>query len=434
MGRKIDKTHDPALVSWVESANGHPDFPVQNLPYGIFSPPGDPRPRAGTAIGDYILDLAAIASLFPGETEAALLEPTLNGLLGLPVRHRETLRHQLSDLLSNPIHRGGLSSHLHRASDSVIHLPARIGDYTDFYVGIHHAMNVGRQFRPDNPLLSNYKHIPIGYHGRASSIRPSGEAVRRPWGQRKAPEDRAPIFAPSRRLDYELEIGVWIGAGNPLGSAIPIDRAGEHVAGFCLLNDWSARDIQAWEYQPLGPFLAKNFHGTISPWIITAEAMAPFYVPQPPRPPTDPRPLPYLWNDADQKSGALGVQLHVALTTALMREQACPACVLSRGPATNMYWTVAQMVAHHTSNGCNLNPGDLFGTGTISTSLEGGYGSLLEISRGGRESVTLPTGEMRAFLEDGDEVTMTARTDADGFVPIGFGPCRGMILPAPRPA
>jgi fumarylacetoacetase len=295
-------------------------------------------------------------------------------------------------------------------------------------------MNVGRQFRPDNPLLPNYKHIPIGYHGRASSIRPSGEPVRRPMGQRKAPDDDTPTFDPSRRLDYELEIGVWVGTGNSLGAPIPIGRTDEHIAGFCLLNDWSARDIQAWEYQPLGPFLAKNFHTTISPWIITAEAMSPFHVSQPSRPSTDPRPMPYLWDDADQMSGALGIELRVTLTTARMREQGCTAHVLSRGPATNMYWTVAQMIAHHTSNGCNLNPGDLLGTGTISASLEGGYGSLLEISHGGQKPVVLPNGEMRTFLEDGDEVTMTARAETDGFIAIGFGPCRGIILPASRMA
>uniref|UniRef100_UPI001576830D fumarylacetoacetase n=1 Tax=Sphingomonas bacterium TaxID=1895847 RepID=UPI001576830D len=311
-------------------------------------------------------------------------------------------------------------------------LPAAIGDYTDFYVGIHHAENVGRQFRPDAPLLPNYKWIPIGYHGRASSIRPSGVPVVRPRGQRKAPDADAPVFGPSARLDYELELGIWVGAGNPLGTPIPIAEAGEHVAGFCLLNDWSARDIQAWEYQPLGPFLAKNFHSSVSPWVVTAEALAPFRTAQPARPDGDPQPLPYLLDADDQAHGALALTLEVTLTTTRMRAEGAAPHRLSRGPATNMYWTVAQIVTHHASGGCNLQPGDLIGTGTISAASDDGFGSLLEISRGGSRPVTLAGGETRGFLEDGDEVVMTARAEAPGYVPIGFGECRARVLPSPR--
>ncbi|MDB5435505.1 MAG: fahA, partial [Phenylobacterium sp.] len=291
------------------------------------------------------------------------------------------------------------------------------------------ANNVGRQFRPDNPLLPNYKHVPIGYHGRASSVRPSGVPVVRPNGQTKAADAQAPSFGPSRRLDYELELGIWVGAGNSLGESIPIARAEEHIAGFCLLNDWSARDVQAWEYQPLGPFLAKNFQTTVSPWVITPEALAPFRIPQPRRPPGDPRPLDYLWNAADQARGAYAIQLEVGLLSARMREGGLPPHRLSRGPASNMYWTVAQILTHHASNGCNLSSGDLLGTGTISAPDPTGFGSLLEITRGGAEPVSLPNGETRAFLEDGDEVILSAAAHAQGRVSIGFGACRAQILP-----
>jgi fumarylacetoacetase len=312
-----------------------------------------------------------------------------------------------------------------------MHLPAAIGDYTDFYVGIHHATNVGALFRPDNPLLPNYKFVPIGYHGRASSIRPSGAPVVRPNGQRKGPDEDAPSFGPSRRLDYELELGIWIGAGNELGRPISIAEANRHIAGYCLLNDWSSRDVQAWEYQPLGPFLAKNFHTTISPWIVTAEALAPFRIAQPPRAEGDPAPLPYLYDEADQRSGAFALELEVRLSSAKMREQGLPPLVLGRGSATAMYWTMAQIVAHHASNGCNLQPGDLIGTGTLSGPDEGSLGSLLELSRGGKQPIALPTGETRTFLEDGDEVTLSATARADRRTTIGFGACSAVISPAP---
>ncbi|HUD30646.1 MAG TPA: fumarylacetoacetase [Novosphingobium sp.] len=426
---KIDETHDPALACWVEGAQGHPDFPVQNLPYGVFSPDRETR-RVGAAIGDSILDLAAIAEFLPLEVREALGGTTLNALLALPAPDRLALRKALSAMLCDPDCAPALRPHLHAASQCTLHLPNAIGDYTDFYVGIHHATNIGRLFRPDTPLLPNYKYVPIGYHGRASSVRPSGIAVRRPTGQRKPPEAEAPIVAPTARLDYELELGVWIGRGNALGDAIPIDRAAEHIAGFCLLNDWSARDFQAWEYVPLGPFLAKSFQSTISPWVVTAEAMAPFRIAQPARPEGDPAPLPYLSDQADQSGGALGIELEVFLSTAKMREAGEAPHRLSVGPASNMYWTVQQIVTHHASNGCNLNPGDLLGTGTISTPTPEGFGSLMELSGNGKTRIALPNGEERSFLEDGDEVLLRGVARAEGYAAIGFGECRAVVLPA----
>jgi fumarylacetoacetase len=431
MNHTLDETHDPSRSSWVEGADGHADFPIQNLPYGVFSPLDGDR-RAGVAIGEQILDLkaAAVLRLLPPAAAEVLGDTTLNRLMALPATDRTELRRRLSALLSETGHRRAIEPLLHSARDCVLRLPAAIGDYTDFYVGIHHANNVGRQFRPDNPLLPNYKHVPIGYHGRASSVRPSGVPVVRPKGQTKAADAPDPTFGATGRLDYELELGVWIGAGNALGDPIAIARAEDHVAGFCLLNDWSARDMQAWEYQPLGPFLAKNFQTTVSPWVITPEALAPFRIAQPPRPPGDPRPLDYLWDAADQTHGAYAIELEVGLLTARMREAGQPPQRLSRGPASNMYWTVAQIVTHHASNGCNLNPGDLLGTGTISAPSADGYGSLLEITRGGAEPLTLQNGETRSFLEDGDEVILSAVARAAGRVSIGFGPCRAQVLPA----
>ncbi len=429
----IDETHDRARKSWVESASEHRDFPIQNLPYGLFAPK-DGAPRIGTAIGDMILDLTACSAdgYFGDEAKRVLAEPGLNSLLALPVAARRALRARISALLCDTEERTTLAEKLYRSETCALRVPASIGDYTDFYVGIHHANNVGKLFRPDNPLLPNYKYVPIGYHGRASSIRASGIPVTRPVGQRKAAEANAPVFGPSTRLDYELELGVWVGQGNELGTTIPIAAAADHIGGFCLLNDWSARDFQAWEYQPLGPFLAKNFQSTISPWIVTPEALAPFRLAQPARPEGDPAPLPYLLDERDQDKGALALALEVHLLTAKMREEASPAFRLSRGAATNMYWTVNQILAHHASNGCNLNPGDLLGTGTISAPSRDGFGSLLELTAGGKEPVRLPNGETRTFLEDGDEIILKASAEADGFVPIGFGECRAMILPAAR--
>jgi len=426
----IDETHDPKRVSWVESANGHPDFPIQNLPLGIFSP-GHHAARPGVAIGDYILDLGGAVGLLPDAVTHTLSVNTLNALMALPQGDRVAMRRQLSELLSDEAHRGIVEPLLYRADECALHLPAAIGDYTDFYVGIHHATNVGAVFRPDNPLLPNYKYVPIGYHGRASSVRISGIDVTRPNGQRKGPNDAEPSFGPSRRLDYELELGIWVGQGNQLGRPIPIGEASQHIAGYCLLNDWSARDVQAWEYQPLGPFLAKNFHTTISPWVVTAEALAPFRTAQPARAEGDPAPLPYLFDAADQRNGAYALELEVRISSEKMREQGLAPFRLSKGSSTAMYWTMAQIVTHHASGGCNLQPGDLIGTGTLSGAEPGTFGSLLEISQGGKEPVTLPTGETRTFLEDGDEVTLRAVANADGYAPIGFGSCSAVIVPAP---
>ncbi|WP_292959535.1 fumarylacetoacetase [Novosphingobium sp. UBA1939] len=429
MTAMIDETHDPARTSWVQSAQGHPDFPIQNLPFGVFSPKGqDPRP--GAAIGDSIVDLRAIAPLLPATPNGVLASPALNDLLALPAEQRRTLRQALSALLSDPRHEAAVRAHLHEADQCRLHLPARIGDYTDFYVGIHHATNIGRLFRPDTPLLPNYKWIPIGYHGRASSIRLSGDPVVRPVGQRPPLDDGRPLFEPTARMDFELELGVWIGTGNRLAAPVAIGDAHRHIAGISLLNDWSARDFQAWEYQPLGPFLSKNFQTTISPWIVTMEALEPFRVAQAARREGDPRPLPYLWDENDQANGAFAIELEVTLSSRAMRERGLAAHRLSLSDARAMYWTAAQMVAHHTVNGCNLNPGDLLGTGTLSTAEPSGFGSLMEITRGGKAPITLPGGEERSFLIDGDEIAFGGKARADGFVPIGFGPCRAEILAA----
>ncbi|WP_420607597.1 fumarylacetoacetase [Novosphingopyxis sp.] len=427
-----DSTHSPDLKSWVSSADRHADFPIQNLPLGIFSPK-DEGPRAGTAIGDKVLDLWAVAELglLPRADVVPLENPTLNAFFALPKADRMAFRQRLSELLSDEQYREKVEPLLYDAADCTMHLPARIGDYTDFYVGIHHAMNIGKQFRPDNPLLPNYKYVPIGYHGRASSIRVSGEPVTRPNGQRKAPDEDAPVRGPSRRLDYELELGVWIGPGNALGEPIAIADAPDHVAGFGLLNDWSARDLQGWEYQPLGPFLAKNFHSTVSPWVVTAEAMAPFRKAQAPRPEGDPAPLDYLSDAGDRKHGALALELDTFLLTAKMRDAGEAPHRLSQSAAEHMYWTVAQIVTHHASNGCDLRPGDLLGTGTISGPNDDSLGSLMEMSKGGKEPITLPNGETRGFLEDGDEIILKATAKADGAVPIGFGECRAVVRPAP---
>ncbi|HWF00053.1 MAG TPA: fumarylacetoacetase, partial [Caulobacteraceae bacterium] len=333
----IDETHDPARGSWVEGADGHVEFPIQNLPLGIFAPPGE-APRAGTAIGDKVLDLRALgaAGLLGAEAAEVLTGATLNALFAAPPQLRRDLRRRLSALLHDDRQRAAVEPWLHEAAACTMLLPAAIGDYTDFYVGIHHAGNVGRQFRPDNPLLANYKYVPIGYHGRASSVRPSGEPVVRPRGQTKAPDADAPQFGPTRRLDYELEIGVWVGAGNALGAPIPIAQAQDHIVGLSLLNDWSARDVQAWEYQPLGPFLAKSFHTTVSPWVVTLEALAPFRIPQPARPAGDPQPLDYLWDDADQTKGAFAIRLDASLTSERMRLAGLPPVRLSQTEARHM--------------------------------------------------------------------------------------------------
>jgi fumarylacetoacetase len=426
---RLDHTHDAELGSWVESANGHRDFPIQNLPLGAFSANGQGR-RIGVAIGDFILDLTAIGDLLDEELREDLALPVLNAWLSRGPADHSALRHRLSELLSDERYRDDVEPALIGQSEATTYLPCIVGDYTDFYVGIHHATNVGRQFRPDQPLLPNYKYVPIGYHGRASSVRVSGEPVIRPSGQRKPPEADVPTYGPSRRLDYELELGLWIGRGNRLGEPIPIGEAGEHIAGYCLLNDWSARDLQAWEYQPLGPFLAKNFLTSVSPWVVTADALLPFRVPAMVRPEGDPGPLDYLRDD-DPAPG-LGLTIEALISTERMRAAGHPPHRLSHGnAAAAMYWSAAQIVTHHSSNGCNLQPGDLIGTGTLSVDNDEGLGSLLEVSRGGKQPVTLPSGETRSFLEDGDEITLMAWCERDGAVRIGFGECVGRVVSGP---
>lgn len=424
-----DETNDRALSCWVDNAQ-RSDFPIQNLPLGIFSV-GERRRHAGVAIGDYVLDLTGIADLLDEDWRGDLSQPVLNAWLSRGPGAQHELRRRLIELLSDERYRDDVEAELIGQTEVRMHLPCVVGDYTDFYVGIHHATNVGKQFRPDNPLLPNYKYVPIGYHGRASSVRVSGEPVIRPSGQRKAPDADAPEYGPAGRLDYELELGIWVGEGNDLGSPIPIGEAADHIAGYCLLNDWSARDVQAWEYQPLGPFLAKNFLTSVSPWVVSPQALAPFRKAMPERPTGDPEPLPYLDDAADRASGGLAIQLEVILTTEAMRRQGLSPHVLSRGSAdAAMYWSAAQIVTHHTANGCNLQPGDLIGTGTLSTESAGGLGSLLEISSGGKQPVELATGEKRSFLEDGDEITLRAWCEAEGAARIGFGECVGRVVAA----
>lgn len=438
----IDPTNDPALRSWVQTANVRgADFPIQNLPFGIFRRAGTREaPRVGVAIGAAILDLAAClaAGLFDEDSEArqaatACAMPTLNELMSRGASARRALRNAISALLaeSAAVHRRQIAEHaLVLQTDAELFLPAQIGDYTDFYASVHHATNVGSMFRPDQPLLPNYKWVPIGYHGRASSIVVSGTPVRRPVGQRKGPNEDVPSVGPSRLLDYELELAAFVSTGNVLGESIPIEQANEHLFGLCLLNDWSARDIQAWEYQPLGPFLAKNFASTISPWVVTLEALEPFRQPLAPRAEGDPEPLPYLTSDADRAHGGFGITVETWLRTAQMREAREPAVRLTQGQATDLYWSMAQLLVHHASSGCNLRPGDLLGSGTISGAAKESRGCLLELTWRGAEPLTLPNGETRRFLEDGDELEITAFAEREGAARIGFGRCVGTIVPA----
>lgn len=429
------------LRSWVESANGHSDFSLANLPLGVFSRDGG-EPRGGVAIGDFIFDLSAAcdAGLFDGQAldaAKAASGSSLNGFFALGAPARKALRGALQDLLSEGSAERerlqGMGESLLQPMDRCqMQMPAKVGDYTDFYVGIHHANNVGKLFRPDNPLLPNYKYVPIGYHGRASTIDVSGTTVKRPNGQTMPPGASEPSFGPSKRLDYELELGIWVGEGNARGEAIAIGEASNHVAGFCLLNDWSARDLQAWEYQPLGPFLSKSFATSVSPWVVTPEALEPFRCAQPARPAGDPQPLPYLYDEQDQQQGALDIELEVLLLTAAMRDKGLPAQRIALSSTKNMYWTVAQMVTHHSVNGCSLQPGDLFGSGTLSGANADSLGSLLEITQGGKQALELPSGETRTFLEDGDEIILKARCRRDGQASIGFGECRGRVLAASR--
>jgi fumarylacetoacetase len=433
----LNETHDPALRSWVAAANAAGcDFPIQNLPFAVFRRRGSSEPfRGGVAIGDQVLDLAAVArsSVFGGVAAGAVAagaQDKLNALMALGAAAWSALRLALSRALrEGAVEQGALQACLVLLADVEYDVPARIGDYTDFYTSVHHATNIGRQFRPDNPLLPNYKWVPIGYHGRASSIGVSGESFHRPVGQTMPPGASEPVFGPSRRLDIELELGVFIGSGNAKGARIAMAEAEQHVFGLCLLNDWSARDLQGWEYQPLGPFLSKNFASTISPWIVTLEALAPYRVAFE-RPAGDPQPLPYLDAPANRSAGAFDVQLEVLLQTPRMRAAGEGGMTVCRTSYRHAYWTIAQMVAHHTVNGCNLQPGDLFGTGTLSGPTASEAAALIERTEGGKRPLALPAGEQRTWLEDGDTVTLRGWCERAGAARIGFGDCAGTVLPA----
>jgi fumarylacetoacetase len=429
---RINETHDPALRSWVESANSRlTDFPIQNLPFGVFRRRTDEAPRVGIAIGDQILDLArsveaALLNDLSDTLRTAACAESLNPLMALGPEEASRLRRHLIKILSADGW-GADPAVLVRMSEAELMLPVSIGDYTDFYASVFHATHVGSLFRPDNPLLPNYKHIPIAYHGRSSSIVVSGTPIDRPSGQAKGAGDLA-VFGPTARLDYEAEVGFLAGRGNVHGYPIPIEEAERHVFGLCLVNDWSARDIQAWEYQPLGPFLSKSFATTVSPWVVALEALAPFRTAAFPRPPGDPSPLPYLSSTANETSGGLDLTVEVFVRSAQMRRSSLDAVRLSRGSLREMYWTVAQMVAHQTSNGCNLRTGDLLASGTISGAGPGTEGCLLELTR--HKPVELPSGEQRTFLADGDEVIIRAFCERPGYARVGFGECGGLIRPA----
>jgi fumarylacetoacetase len=435
----VNETHDPALKSWVQSANRpDADFPIQNLPFAIFRRKGAGEAfRGGVAIGDQILDLGVAASAFAGEAAAAAkacASDSLNAFMAMGPAAWSALRLALSRALREGAPEAAkLGRCLIPQSDAEYTVPARIGDYTDFYTSVYHATNIGKQFRPDNPLLPNYKWVPIGYHGRTSSIAVSGQSFPRPVGQTMSAGTQQPEFGPCKRLDYELEIGVYVGTGNAPAQPIAIDEAESHVFGLCLLNDWSARDIQAWEYQPLGPFLSKNFATTISPWIVTLEALAPYRMPFT-RPEGDPQPLPYLESADTRECGAIDVQLEVWLETERMREAARPAMRLTHTSYRHAYWTIGQMVAHHTVNGCNLRPGDLFGSGTLSGPTPDQAGALIELTAGGRQPVSLADGDTRTFLQDGDAIIMRGWCEKPGAARIGFGEVIGTVLPAGPPA
>ena len=437
MSTLTNETHDPALRSWVASANlAGTDFPIQNLPFAAFRRRGSAEAfRGGVAIGDQILDLAAAShgGVFEGVAQQALQaasQDSLNTLMALGQPAWSALRLALSRALreGSPA-QAALQACLVPQAEAEYGLPARIGDYTDFYTSVYHATNIGKQFRPDSPLLPNYKWVPIGYHGRVSSIAVSGQRFHRPKGQLKAPDTEAPVLGACKRLDIELELGIFIGSGNASGDSIAITQAEDHVFGLCLLNDWSARDIQSWEYQPLGPFLAKNFATTISPWIVTLEALAPYRTAFT-RPEGDPQPLPYLDSAHNRAAGSIDIQLEVLLQTPRLREAGQAGASICRTSYRHAYWTIAQMVTHHTVNGCNLQPGDLLGSGTLSGPTLDQAGALLELTAGGKQPLALPGGEQRTFLEDGDAVTLRGWCEKPGTARIGFGECVGTVLPA----
>jgi fumarylacetoacetase len=429
---------DPSRKSWVESAAGATDFPIQNLPFGVFSTDGEAESgRVGVAIGDQILDVTAALDedLIAEEGRIAAHgcdSPRLNELMSLDRRTVSGLRRAIADLLDASTDTGRRAAKraakiLVAQRSAVMHLPADVGDYTDFYASIDHATNVGSMFRPNNPLLPNYKYVPIGYHGRASSIVPSGTFIRRPEGQTREDPAKPPVFGPSKRLDYELEVGVFIGRGNPLGHPIAIEDAEDRIFGLCIVNDWSARDIQSWEYQPLGPFLAKSFATSVSPWVVTMDALEPFRAPATTRAGDDPQPLDYLSSAENRQRGGIDITLEVLIQTARMTRHGQAPMRVSLGNLKSMYWTLAQLVTHHASNGCNLRPGDLLASGTVSGPTPESRGCLLERTWRGQEPLELPSGEKRAFLEEGDEIVMRAWCERPGAVRIGFGECRGII-------
>jgi len=430
----INETHDPARRSFVASANApDSDFPIQNLPFGVFRPAVNLPQRVGVAIGDQILDIAAAASSLGdpvAEAAKACAAPNLNPLMALPPPAWSALRLALSRSLSADRGDKSLERHLAPMAKAEMLLPVVLGDFTDFYASVFHGTNAGRAFRPENPLLPNYKYVPVAYHGRSSSICVSGTPVKRPQGQRKPGSETVPIYGPSRNMDFELELGMYIGAPTKLGETVPIGKAAEHIFGFCLLNDWSARDVQAWEYQPLGPFLGKNFATTVSPWVVTPEALAPFRVAAFTRPQGDPAPLPYLSDAADQARGGYDITLEAYVATEAMRRGGIAPVRLTRTSFAMTYWTFAQMVAHHTCNGCNLATGDLIGSGTVSGPDKSSWGSLLELTARGAEPIVLPSDEKRGFIEDGDEIIFRGFCAKEGYPRIGFGECRAVMLPA----
>jgi fumarylacetoacetase len=439
MTHSLNETHDAALTSWVDSANDpQSDFPIQNLPFAVFRRAGSGAAfRGGVAIGDHVVDLAALDAVLAGRADHAVARQaaalgardSLNALMAAGPAAWSALRLALSRLLrADAPARPDL---LVAQADAEFAMPATIGDYTDFYTSIHHATAVGKLFRPDNPLLPNYKWVPIGYHGRSSTIGVSGQEFRRPLGQTRGATDAEPVFGASKRMDFELEVGIFVGPGNAPGEPIAAADAEAHVFGLCLLNDWSARDLQAWEYQPLGPFLSKNFATTISPWIVTTEALAPYRTGWR-RDAADPQPLPYLDYPALRGSGGFDIELEVQLQTAAMRQAGQAPATLATSNFRHSYWTVAQLLAHHTVNGCALRPGDLLGSGTQSGPEAAQAGSLLELSAGGKQPLTLPNGEQRVFLEDGDRVVLRGRAARPGLPRIGFGPASGTLLAADR--
>lgn len=439
MTYEINETHDIKLKSWVESANDpNTDFPIQNLPFCVFKKIGETElnERNGVAIGDFILDLdecqkfnlllSIVNDVNKGFFDGRILWNIQDlDLLKLRSRLKELFSESIDDYTKRK-----LEDCLIPVSEIEFSIPTYIKDYTDFYCSIFHATNVGAMFRPDNPLLPNYKYVPIGYHGRASSIVVSGTDVKRPKGQNRTDAEKPPIYIPAKNLDYEMEVGFFVGKGNELGDTVPIENAEDHIFGLCLVNDWSARDIQAWEYQPLGPFLAKNFATTISPFVVTMEALAPFRVPAFERDADDPQPLPYLQSAHNQQFGGFDIKLEVYIQTEKMRAENIEPFMISRSNMKDLYWTIGQMLAHHASNGCNLQTGDLMATGTVSGREKSERGCLLEMTWRGKEPIELPNGEQRRFLEDGDEIIMKGYCEREGFRRIGFGECRGKILPA----